>query len=170
MTMSWESAQQNSGRSVCSVALLMWMLCCAGCGESQTGDVDPNRLTAASLGTQTVMSTDQFRALPEYSDANLELGERLSNQCRACHTFDKGGPHLIGPNLHGFFGRQAGMLQNFPYSGALSGSSFTWTPRALDAWLVSPRDFLPGNSMVYGGLASVDDRQALIAYLLSATE
>ena len=172
--MNAEFLQQAICDSACKIMrakmLLPLLLLSAGCGESQPGNADPNRLTATSLGTQTVLTSEQFRAMPEYSDVNLELGERLSYQCRACHTFENGGPHLIGPNLHRFFGRQAGALQNFPYSAALSASTFTWTPRALDAWLASPRDFLPGNSMVYAGLASADDRQALIGYLLSATE
>ena len=141
-----------------------------GCGSEQPAAAGVDQLTARSLGVQTVLAPADYLATERYANANVEQGERLAMQCRACHTIDKGAPHLIGPNLHGIFGRQAGSLQNFPYSRSLSGSKFHWTPRAFDALLQSPRNFLPGNSMVYAGLSAAQDRDALIAYLLIATE
>lgn len=127
------------------------------------------RLTAETLGTQNVLTRDEYLSLPEYRDADPEFGMRLSMQCRACHSLDAGGPHLIGPNLHGFFGRAAGSVAGFPYSRAMRSIDFTWTPRALDAWLASPGDFLPGSSMSFAALADESDRRALIASLLRQT-
>lgn len=149
------------------ISLLTALL--GGCGSDQSAATNADQLTAASLGVQTVLAPAEYLATERYSKVNVEQGERLAMQCRACHTLEKGGPHMIGPNLHGIFGRQAGALQNFPYSRSLSGSKFQWTPRALDGLLQSPRDFLPGNSMVYAGLSAAQDRDALIAYLLMAT-
>jgi cytochrome c len=47
--------------------------------------------------------------------------------------------------------------------------SLTWTPAALDAWLANPARFLPGNRMAFAGISDEEDRNALIAYLLSVT-
>lgn len=77
---------------------------------------------------------------------------------------------MIGPNLHGFFGRRAGSGGSFNYSDALKKADFVWTPRALDAWLREPARFLPGNRMTFIGVSYEGDRLDLIAYLLEATE
>jgi cytochrome c len=146
----------------------------AGCGEgpgtASSGNASGEAvLTASTLGEQVVLSVDEYRALPQFAEADGEYGDRLSLQCRACHTFEQGGPHMIGPNLHGFFGRPAGSAPGFAYSDALGDANFVWTPRAMDAWLASPGRFLPGNSMAYGGLGNAADRNALIASLLRQT-
>ena len=146
----------------------------AGCGrnvpESNAGDAGTPTLTASTLGVQTVLTAAEYRALPEFRNANAEHGERLSMQCRACHTFEQDGPHVLGPNLFEFFGRPAGSTPGFPYSSALAESNFVWTPRSLDAWLAAPREFLPGNMMAYQGLPNSSDRAALISSLLVQTE
>ena len=145
----------------------------AGCGggesESPADSTAEPVLTAATLGPQTVLSVGEYEALPRYVEANIEYGERLSLQCRSCHSLEKDGPHMIGPNLHGFFGRPAGSAEGFPYSRAMRAVDFVWTPRALDAWLAAPTEFLPGTSMVYAGLSRQEDRDALIASLLDLT-
>jgi len=36
-------------------------------------------------------------------------GQRVFNtQCRSCHTLEKDGAQVTGPNLHGLIGRKAG--------------------------------------------------------------
>jgi cytochrome c len=76
---------------------------------------------------------------------------------------------MIGPNLYGFFGRPAGSAERYTYSAALQEAEFSWTPRALDAWLARPARFLPGNRMSFPGVSSASDRADMIAYLLEAT-
>ena len=44
-------------------------------------------------------------------------GQRVFNQCTACHTINQGGPNRGGPNLHGVMGRKAGSIEGFRYSG-----------------------------------------------------
>lgn len=127
-------------------------------------------LTADSLGEQTVLSNVEFLSSEEYATTDAAWGERLAMQCRACHSLEAGGNNMIGPALHGFFGKKAGSAKGFSYSPALAQADFVWTPRALDAWLAQPATFLPGNRMTFAGIRKADDRRALIAYLLAATD
>jgi cytochrome c len=158
-----------------AIALLLFTLFLAACGKSKSGSataeapLEPAMLTAATLGEQVVLPTGDYLRLPKYADADPELGQRLAMQCRACHTFERGGPNLTGPSLHGFFGRPVGSLPGYAYSPALQQADFIWTPDALDAWLAQPAAFLPGNRMVYVGLDDQADRDAVIAALLRQT-
>jgi len=102
-------------------------------------------------------------------DADLENGRRLYRRCSACHTLGEGEAHLVGPNLHGLFGRTAGAQEGFGYSAALGDAEFDWTPERLDEWLASPRTFLPGNRMSFAGLRHADDRRDVIAYIAVET-
>lgn len=139
------------------------------CGPESRDTEEVTVLTAATLGPETVLTAVEYLAQAPYSEADEEYGDRISMQCRACHTFERGGPNMIGPNLYGVFGRSAGTAPGFPYSRSLADADFVWTPRALDAWLAEPAGFLPGNAMAYPGLASPGDRAALIASLLRQT-
>ena len=103
------------------------------------------------------------------SSADSERGELLALSCRVCHTFGADEEHLLGPNLHGVFGRSAASAPGFEYSAALQEADFVWTPDRLDAWLAQPDDFLPGNNMTFAGFSSTTDRQALIDYLFQVT-
>jgi cytochrome c len=126
-------------------------------------------VTAATLGAQVVLPTSDYLKLPEYENADRDLGARLVMQCRACHSFETGGPSISGPNLFGVFGRPAGGVDGYPYSPALAEADFIWTPQALDAWLAQPWAFLPGNRMSYPGLSGASERAAVIAELLRVT-
>jgi cytochrome c len=76
---------------------------------------------------------------------------------------------MIGPALHGFFGREVGTRSGFEYSAVMRNADFIWTPAALNAWLAQPGRFLPGNRMTFAGVQKQGDRDDMIAYLLSVT-
>lgn len=105
-----------------------------------------------------------------WSDADVQLGKRIAFQCTSCHTLQRDGANMVGPNLFGIFGRAAASMPNFDYSSAMKNAGLTWSPAALDAWLVNPARFLPGNRMPFAGIKDQEARDALIAYLLTATD
>lgn len=96
------------------------------------------------------------------------LGEQAFGTCRACHTLNKGGKSVMGPNLNGLFGRKAGTVAGFAYSPALKSSGIVWNAQTLDQFLAAPAKRVPGTKMVI----SVPDaarRTALIGYLKTET-
>lgn len=143
----------------------------AGCGDTTEdgGEQASPALTAATLGEQQLLSAAEHLSQPPYSEADQTNGARQAQVCRACHSLEPGGVNMIGPALHGFFGTAAGSREGFAYSPVLAEAGFVWTPRALDAWLVQPGRFLPGNRMTFAGVFRESDRNDLIAYLLQQT-
>ncbi len=117
-----------------------------------------------------VLSAEEYLALPRFAAADLQRGERVFLQCRACHSLAEGEAHRpSGPNLWGMFGSQAAQRDGFVYSDALKASGVVWTPASLEEWLVRPSSFVPGNRMAFAGIRREEDRTHLIAYLLRAT-
>ncbi len=100
---------------------------------------------------------------------SAERGAELWAKCKSCHTIEKGGRNIVGPNLHGVFGRRAGTAPAYNYSPAMRAASFVWTDETLDRYLAETVDFLPGTKM-YGGLAIKQDRLDLIAWLKDAAK
>ena len=151
------------------VAFSMIGACEIETGNS-TGAAEWKLLTAASIGEQLTLTTGEYLAQSPYATANTANGERQAQICKACHSLGEGGMNMIGPNLFGFFGKRAGTVEGFDYSNVIVKVDFVWTPRALDAWLVQPSRFLPGNRMAFAGVGDAADRADLIAYLLRATD
>jgi cytochrome c len=112
----------------------------------------------------------EFASLPApFNTADYARGKRTFKLCVSCHLNTEGAGNLVGPNLHGLFGREAGSLEGFVYSDALKEADFIWEPVHLDEWLTNPRSFLPGNRMSFAGVRKPEDRLGLIAYLMLET-
>jgi cytochrome c len=135
---------------------------------SDSARLKRRRAWLVSCAAAMLAVASPVRAAPS-DDATLKLGQRVFLLCQSCHSMDAGGLNKIGPNLWGLFGRKAGSKADFHYSDALKNANVVWSEKTLDQWLTSPRDFIPGNRMAFGGVSDPEKRAALIAYLKQAS-
>jgi cytochrome c len=99
--------------------------------------------------------------------ANMENGETLARACAACHSFDKGGPNKIGPNLWGIYNAPYANVDGYAYSDALIEAGGTWDVASLNAFLWKPKKHVPGTKMNYIGMKKPKDRADMVKYLQS---
>ncbi|GJL96435.1 MAG: cytochrome c [Hyphobacterium sp.] len=121
-------------------------------------------LVAAIMVIGMTMPVAQARQVTETLVGDMERGERLYRQrCMACHALDA---NRAGPSHRGVFGREAGAVDGYRYSGALRDSGIIWTAETLDSWLSNPTGLVPGTSMGVR-TRNAQDRADIISYLES---
>ena len=99
------------------------------------------------------------------ASADVKKGESSAKKCQACHTFGKGEPNRVGPNLYGVVGRPKGTEGGFDYSAPMKAKGGNWSVDDLNAFLANPRQFVPGTKMSFAGLPRGNERADVIAYL-----
>ena len=104
------------------------------------------------------------------ASATVDKGANSAKKCAACHTFGKGEPNRVGPNLYGVVGRPKGTEAGFDYSAALKSKGGNWSVDDLDKFLASPRGFAPGTKMSFAGLPRGTERADVIAFLNSKSD
>ena len=125
------------------------------------------RIIAATMSV--VLTFAATVALAQSGDATR--GERLFNQqCKACHTVEKGGRNGIGPNLFGIFGQKAGAVDGFSFSEAMQKSGIVWDDKTMAEYLKDPKGRVPNGKMVYAGLKQQAQLDDMIAYLKKTTQ
>lgn len=160
---------------------LITALALAACGGADPAPAKPADTAASAPAAAPVAApttpaaapgepSPEFANLPApYNTANYAVGARTWKLCQSCHLTAEGAGHLVGPNLHGVFGRPVASAEGFAYSPALQAETFIWTPEQLDHWLENPRTFVPGNRMSFSGVRREADRLGVIAYLMVET-
>jgi cytochrome c len=104
------------------------------------------------------------------ASADVSRGQTAANKCAACHTFDKGGRALVGPNLYGVIGREKASVPGFNYSAAFRKLKGAWTPEEIYEYIKNPKAMVPGTNMAFAGVPRPNERADLIAFLNSKSD
>lgn len=108
---------------------------------------------------------------PMLKTASAENGRAAFAPCRACHTVDKDGKALVGPNLWGIVGKEVASNAGFPrYSNALKGFKGAWSFDRIATYLNDPRSTVPGNQMAFAGIKNNADLADLLVYLRTLSD
>jgi cytochrome c len=99
--------------------------------------------------------------------ASADAGAKDVAKCKTCHTFAKGEPNKVGPNLWGVVGASV-VHGDFDFSDAMRAKAeegMTWTYENLDHFIENPKGFVPGTAMSFAGVKDPSQRADIIAYL-----
>ena len=102
--------------------------------------------------------------------ADVDRGKTIAKKCIQCHTFEKGGPNRVGPNLWSIVSAKVAQVAGFTYSRSMSKLGGIWTFERLNSYLYKPRALVKGTKMAFAGLKKVQDRADVVAYMNSMSD
>jgi cytochrome c len=157
-------------------SVLTAMIVARVCGILASQLIEPKRLErpvfmpagaeqAAAPAEQAASITLEPIA-PLLAKADPKRGEQLAKVCVTCHTFNKGEPNKIGPNLWDVTQENIATVPNYQFSTALQADKGEkWDPEKLNQWLHNPQSFAKGTKMTFAGFPKAQDRADVIAFL-----
>src|SRR5436190_15246311 len=75
--------------------------------------------------------------------ASVEKGAAAAKKCAACHTFDKGGPNRVGPNLFGTINEKKGTGKGgFNFYAAMKAKGGAWKSAYQNKYISNPKGLL----------------------------
>ncbi|KAJ1934600.1 iso-1-cytochrome c [Linderina pennispora] len=100
----------------------------------------------------------------------MAKGARLfRTRCGLCHTVTPG-CNKSGPSLWRVFGKKAGTVEGYAYTPAMKSSEVLWSEDTMAEFLRSPRQYIPGNKMVFQGFQRDSDIRDVVAYVKAESE
>jgi len=106
-----------------------------------------------------------FAAANGVSAQDLAAGETSFKKCLPCHRVGPDAKNLVGPVLNGLEGRKSGTIEGYNYTEANKNSGIVWDEKTFGEYITDPRAKIPGTKMVFAGIKSENERNALWAYL-----
>lgn len=106
-----------------------------------------------------------FLAVVPSQAQDAEAGQKVFNQCRACHQIGEGAKNGVGPTMNGLFGRKSGTIEGYNYSAANKNSGITWDEAIFAEYIKDPKAKIPGTKMVYAGVKNEQQVKDLTAFL-----
>jgi len=104
------------------------------------------------------------------ASADPAKGAADAKVCTTCHSFEKGGPAKVGPDLWGVVGRPVASAAGFSYSDALKAMGGDWTYDKLNGWIGNPKGMASGTKMAFAGEKDDKKRADILAYLQSLSD
>ncbi|WP_026060270.1 c-type cytochrome [Pseudaminobacter salicylatoxidans] len=102
------------------------------------------------------------------SAADVAAGEKAFGRCKACHAVGEGASNRVGPHLNELIGREAGTVDGYSYSAAMTQAGeggLVWDEASLKGFLANPKGLVKGTKMAFAGLKKDQDLENVIAYL-----
>lgn len=126
-------------------------------------------IAAAASDTGGPAAVEQTEPEPiDVAAGDIAKGQKLSAVCASCHSFEKGGPNKVGPNLSNIVGGKHAQAAGFAYSDAMKAKAGEkWDYAALNKFLWNPKKAVPGTKMTFLGLKKPEERAAIIKWLES---
>ena len=97
--------------------------------------------------------------------ASAANGENIAKKCLACHSFEKGGPNKVGPNLWNIVGNDRIDHPEYKYSDAMKAKGGKWDEESLYHFINKPSKFIPGTKMSFAGISKPQEIADVIAFL-----
>ena len=119
----------------------------------------------AGIGTMAIVFLGSTLSISSQAQTTGKHAKELfDKRCGGCHALDR---DKEGPRLGGVYGRAAGSVTSFQYSGPLQNSKLVWTDETLDKWLTDPEKMVPDSDMAFH-VESADERREIISFLKSS--
>ena len=167
----WDLSNGKPIKSIKAHDALIWALKLTPDGRfALTGSSDDSiRVWHLESGDRIGIPAEGDNEPKPWLDSN-HPGASLFKKCARCHSLLVNGVRRSGPHLAGLFGRAAGSVAGYNYSGALTGVDFKWNEKTLfQLFDQGPDKFLPGTKMPVQKVPNAKQLTHLVDYLKEIT-